>query len=878
MLRHSTRISSATPYGGDLSAIARLRQLDKLAATDTLSAAAKAALLGGSERAVMVSWEALVELESNRTGYDAALTATYLDGGASVPAVDADVSSSAVAYDGRRNPAVRLAVADVSLADESRASGPGAGLWGLAPGTTRTTVLPAEQSATSVLTGSGSGSGAPTTAVDGLSPYGGRAHVIPATRLVAGGLALATFRQSAYRIRPTAVGRALTATVYVRPSGGQVVARMRASFADAASGNVVTFASPSFTVPASPGAFVRVASTIDTSSAPVVGAYSAARDTATDATAYRRIRWELEILAGTTATALSVAAPEIFAGLDRGPLGGLSAASTGTGGVVLDYRFRRPDATPRIRTISRVDVHGEARFGHVTAARALGILPDGVSTVELGAAASAGRLSITFPAVQLSGVKVTVEETSSGDLGAVWIAELDPAYVLDVSSRVISAQISQSREIDPGSATLPLGNYEATSLDLDLENTDRLLSPSSNAMIGTSHRIETAVRVHYADPLTGLEAIEAIPAGVYWSTGWDAQTVGVVSIAGVDRIGRFGDVDVAEPVTVNADPATVIRAYALTYLDLDDDEISIALSSGYVFPYLFPTGSIGTTLADIAKATNGVLGIDRLDRLTFAERNLVPASTALILDDTTAIVSARTPIVEEQIANVIDAEANPLAGVAGTELYNLGSTEGLALTPAEVMTIFVPYGGVAVDVAVSTLTQSGTVTASLAAYSEVAEITLSGGAAGGTVTELVLTGTKLETRPLRVRRESAASIRRYGRRPKTVTATLVQTVDQLEGLASAVRDAFSGIDAATGERSLPDVTIESLGLAYTTLGDRLAVTESATGISGEYQLVSHVLAYDGALRSSGRARRVDEGILFAVADASLADDAQLASY
>lgn len=1200
MLEHSTTISPASPYGGDTTARSRIRLLEKLLAAPTLTAAARAALSGGLSRAIAVSWETLIELESNRTGYDVAaavwwadyigaatslvlnpsaevnvtgytgnnatlsrvvggsggmqfqlapnsasadnflelndfgvaggLAALFgktisiggrysqpavltgaLDGrgrrigvyvqapslaagvmqyyesaqaanavqldtflallgvfvpadttylsirwyggatntaanlmrwdylsiveGATLPdyseqapalsAVDGSVDDLAMTYDARRNPTVKLALADVTLADTGAiaAAEPGVGEshpYGVAPGGTRYTIRnPYSVAGGPTWSRYGDGANVATVA-DAASPTG-RAFVLPTPLTFTGLYESDTTTRSPYRLRtPSGGGRRFTVGGYLAPSGGKILARWRFCSSDINGADRVDWVTPIFTVEDTAGAYVRTVLTIDTAGAPYLGAYSTYRDTVTGPYGgYARCWLELAIEAGTTATSLRMAAPQLYAGDDRGSTNGLEAAWPILGGVTFEQRFRKPDGTNRTRRISRVDVHGEARFGQVTSARVDGLLANG-TPVYLGTAASSGRLSVAFPAADVIGVRVTVEETSSGDLGAVWISELDPAYVLDVSSRVISAGIASSRELDPGSASLPLGNVEAATLDLDLENTDRQLSPSSNAMIGTSHRIEAAVGVRYSslvDPdlrswtlftgtkvgdvapgdgfveggvrlttqfaqvrsaafvtppgtvtarlsikarrvtptsepyialiypvgtnsslgnnyfhpaaspslamvtiggdvpvaaglLVQLAALgtydagggtselgdasvvcldaagnpitveERVPAGVYWSTGWDSSSdSSVVSIAGVDRLGRYGSTDVDEPVTTNVDAATAVGTYALRYLDLDEDELDVTLSSGFTFPYLFPTGSVGTCLADIAKATNAVLGLDRLDRLALVERATVPASSSVTVRDDDAVIRARTPIVEEQIANVIDAEATPLDGVPGTVVYEMGETEAISLAVGETLELWAPYSSSpATDVVTTAYVQTGTAGGILTTFADTARLVLSGGAAGGTFSGWQLTGTVLAARPLKIRAEHAVSIRRYGRRPRTVTAALVQTVAQLKAVATALRDAFSGIDPTSGERQLPDVDVDVLGMPQLELGDRVTVLERSSGISGEYQAISHRLAFDaGGLRSSLRGRRVDAALL-ARADVSLADNAELASY
>lgn len=1199
MLEHSTTISPASPYGGDTTARSRIRLLEKLLAAPTLTAAARAALGGGLSRAIAVSWETLIELESNRTGYDVAAAVwwanyigastnlalnpsaevnvtgytandatlsrviggsggnqfqlapasagfdnflelnnfgvagglaalfgktisiggmysqpavltgpldargrrlavyvqapslaggvmqyyegpqaanavqldtassllgvfvpadtTYLSirwyGGASnvaanlmrwdylqiaegatlpnyseqapaLTAVDGSVDDLAMTYDARRNPTVKLALADVTLADTGAiaADEPTLGEshpYGVAPAGTRYTIRnPYSVSGGPTWSRYGDGANLATVA-DAASPTG-RAFVLPTPLTFTGAYESDTTTESPYRLRtPSGGGRRFTVGGYLAPSGGKILARWRFCSSDNGGGDRVDWVTPIFTVEDTAGAYVRTLLTVDTAGAPYLGAYNAARDQLVNTWGgYARCWLELAIEAGTTATSLRFAAPQLYAGDDRGSTNGLEAAWPMRGGVTFEQRFRKPDGSNRTRRISRVDVHGEARFGQVTSVRVDGLLANGTPTY-LGTAASSGRLSVAFPAADVIGVRVTVEETSSGDLGAVWISELDPAYVLDVSSRVISAGIASSRELDPGSASLPLGNVEAATLDLDLENTDRQLSPSSNAMIGTSHRIEAAVGVRYSnlvDPdlrswtlfngikvgdvapgdgfveggvrlttqfaqvrsaafvtppgtvtariavkarrivataepylaliypvgtnsslgpnvfstpagvgqmvafgvdvpvaaglLVQLAALgtydagggtaemgdasvvcldvagnpitveERVPAGVYWSTGWDSSSdSSVVSIAGVDRLGRYGSTDVDEPVTTNVDAATAVATYALRYLDLDEDELDVTLSSGFTFPYLFPTGSVGTCLADIAKATNAVLGLDRLDRLALVERATVPASSSVTVRDDDAVIRARTPIVEEQIANVIDAEATPLEGVPGTVVYEMGETEAISLAVGETLELWAPYSSSpATGVTSTAFVQTGTASGVLTTFADTARLVLTGGAAGGTFSGWQLTGTVLAARPLKIRAEHAASIRRYGRRPRTVTAALVQTIAQLKAVAVALRDAFSGIDPTSGERQLPDVDVDVLGMPQLELGDRVTVLERSSGISGEYQAISHRLAFDaGGLRSSLRGRRVDAALL-ARADVSLADNAELASY
>lgn len=855
-LAHSTVISPSSPYGGDLAARGRLRLLERIAAARTLSDAARAAILDPSS--ITISQELLVELEGNRTGYAQTVAPVWVDGGAAVAVVDSSVSDPAVIFDGRNNPTVKLAVADVSLADDvSVASGSGGsdvkpyGLNANATATVREAGAPATHGWTLTV------GGTLATVADAASPHpSGRAFEV--TTPTAGSVIGPAFSPSAYRLPAPgdADPRLFSLLAHLRAVGGDLVARLRVTFR-ATDGTTVVYAGPSFTLAAAAD-YARRRGEVSTAIV-AAGAHDAAK-------LYREARWELEILAGTTATSIRFAAPEVYAGPDRGSLQGLNAAAPPSGGVALDVSF-----TGGARSVSRVDVHGETRLGHVSAASVY------IGGVFKGSAAGPGRLSIRFPATLTSSYRVVVEEVTSGDGGDVWLSEVDAQLVLDLGERVVGSTLTASRETDAGSTTLPLGTFEAATLSVEVDNTPRDLSPSANAAIGTGHRLESAYRIH----LPG-GAVEALPGGVFYVTGWDAPSDSMTArLEAVDRMGVLGSVAVDEPVTTNASVATLVADLALKYLDLDSDELLVELSSGHVLPYAYPTGDVGTYLADLAKAVSAVVSVDRLERLRFLERITVPAAPDLSLTEANAVVRAGTPISVERIRAIVEVEASPLGSVLREDVYTLGDTEGISVAAGATLDLFAPFTKpLVLDAAVGTVTFSaGTAAVSiLAAYAGLATVRIvnSGGVAA-TLSALTLTGIPLEESPLKVRKSNAAAVKRYGARVATVSARLVQTLARLDGIATEILALFSGVDETTGERVLPDVEVDTLGLPFTELGDRVSVRESGSGIGEDYQVLAHTLTYGRGLASSLTGRRAGDEV-FARADVSLADDGQLAAF
>lgn len=255
--------------------------------------------------------------------------------------------------------------------------------------------------------------------------------------------------------------------------------------------------------------------------------------------------------ATTLASRVEVAAVQVYAGPERSNVAGITAAVP----LPASDRPTIQQVWTDARRVNRVDLSGEYRGGQITSATIqLRTTPAG-AWVDVAAAASGARLAIDLGQTYYAyGVRAVIEETTSGEGGRVWASELDPSYVVDVSDDVASLLVSWSRETAPGNVTNPVGNYEASTLTIELDNTDAEWNPAKNAALDVGHRVECAVGVRYhnfsSNPLVDVDL-----------TGWAAGAT--QSISRVTRTSGLDDdapADTAARVTVAAGSDPVIYA------------------------------------------------------------------------------------------------------------------------------------------------------------------------------------------------------------------------------------------------------------------------------------------------------------------------------
>lgn len=700
-------------------------------------------------------------------------------------------------------------------------------------------------------------------------------------------------------------------------------------------------------------------------------------------------------------------------------------AATGKVGVEITY--------PTQRRINRVEVAGVAGAGLPTQATVETYL-DATGTTRgapvTGTAVNGDLVVNLGGEVDVFGVLVTIDAHTAGSSGGVaspvWLAEVNPSRVVDVSDDVANLTLAWSREADPGSSTTPVGNYQASELTLELDDTAGEWNPATNAALDVGHRIEAAVGVRWInDPaaigassiwstnsttvviepverylgsqiatLTVLTAQTGVGLNRYWtsllpvvagtavtasiyvragtmtdvyarlwwydaagtllssnngpmvtlSPDWQLSTItatapvgatqfrfgsangttdtvvgqtwsvaepaistlnagtveellpaGVfysepfetdsgretVSIPAVDRLTRNSETTLEEAVRLNVTVDTLVRDLCRYYLDLDDDQVSITPSIGsVVIPYAYPTGDLGTYLADIAKATASTLHVDAYDRANLAGRADTSTAPVAEIRSDNALVGYRRPPGVDVTTSVVTVTASPLDVDVEATLWQLPSG-GLTIPASASRQIIAPYESVpAISGRVAGIVADGsyTITAS-SFYADRAVLTVRNNETRSlVVATMVVYGVPLIERPLTARVADAPSVRRYGPRELTVDAAMVQTQAQLDLVAAVLLDTFKALDS-NGERRLPELTLDALGVLYAEAGDRVTVTDAAGGVGSDYAMLGRTLTYaDAALTLNDvHVREVGE-LYYAIVGQSKADDVYVAAY
>lgn len=998
------------------------REAELAAAPRTLTPAAIAAMTAPSS--IQPLLDVAVELESNRL-QRATTVALYCSSvpGALTPR-DASMSLATLA-NGRRNPTARYAIADVSLADDSvvfdgdPAAGDELPVAFPDPVLGNEIVLggdPQSPSASSWQHVASGGAVTTLTPVVGVDANGsGYVWSWP----VAAGSVLRSQSAAVAYFAAAGTARDFTVATYLRAvtTGATIRVQLRARF-DVGTGSEVLVTAPAVTLPAASAAsaMTEVRSTLTLPAA------------VADRT-YATVRFEVLVVSTSSgfSETLDLDAAQLYAGAYRGPLVGLRAVVP-TFAPSIELTWTDP------RNVNVVEVHGERRAGRITSA-AVYVTEDGTTWTYAGSSVGGSRLAVrlsrTFVAL---GVRVVIEETTSGPGGPVWVVEVDPQYVVDATDDVVSCEATWYRDAAPGQATSPVGNYQAADLTLELDNSTSRYTPGTNAVLDRGHRVELAVGVRYSnrlanpradldttgwttagsgvaldraflpdavptpsrttfvlsatggasvsmtsDPipaaaasswryglwaladggaatvdvellaydavstvtvvdglyttptadalaqvgeiaaaatpagtvavalrvtlggaaaktvrvtdvelveLDGLGALveveELVPAGVFYSDPWDAPSdASSVTVSAKDRLGRYAEVPIAEPVGVGVDVATVVRDVALTYYDLDDDQVAISTSSGsYLIPYAYASGASGSYLADLAKATLSTLYVDPVERLTLSPRALVSATPEAELRADNALMRYRKPTDSDLAVAQVKVTASPLTVAADAELWTMPSG-GVTIPVGASREFWMPYSAApAIGGYTTGIAADGAYTVTSARfYADHAVVVIHNDAAGVlTVAAMSVRGTPLVERPLVARRADPASRARVGPRELAVDARLVQTQAQLDTIADALLDAFRAVDSA-GRRLLPDIELDALGLVSVDLGDRITVSDPANGVGSDYQPISRTLRFEGGasllVNVTGRQAPTSP---FAIADSSIADDVYVAGY
>lgn len=467
-------------------------------------------------------------------------------------------------------------------------------------------------------------------------------------------------------------GRQLTVAGWPGAAGGTGRAHYRVTLVDVA-GATTTLDGPTFDVAV--GAGTRIASTL-------------AITTSIDV---RSARVALVVDAGSAATALTWWTPQLYAGADRRGEGGLDVAGYPLGGLTFVVT---PPATSVQggRLLNRVDVYPLTDVGGITAASAAKILTAGAgSSTTVGWGEDDGAVTVVWDgnaAGQGDRYAVRVEEMRTGT-GRQWaVLEVEGSFTLDLD--VASIDVERAAEADPGDGSLPFGNFTAGSISVVAADSSdagaNSLSPARNPLVDTAHRIEAAVGVAYptgetvpgVGALAGqtgvVEVVEAVPLGVFYSTGWDADSgTRKATITGTDVLGYRG------PTAIDATPSgpgSADELVAGTWAGVSIEaelyrlaQVGFGLTPllcdirvpAYMLRWPYPKSTAGPYLAELATAARSTAYADGLGRLVVRTLDSVDAAATVALSDDVALIGARYPLSPDRVRNTVQVTGSPLA-------------------------------------------------------------------------------------------------------------------------------------------------------------------------------------------------------------------------
>lgn len=498
------------------------------------------------------------------------------------------------------------------------------------------------------------------------------------------------------------------------------------------------------------------------------------------------------------------------------------------------------------RPINVVEVLEDTTVCRITTVRVWTLNAVGTATDRGTFTSAAGRISAAIAdyddPIVCYGVFV---ELILGNLlgGATKFAlnEVDPMLVWDISDDVTAADVSFAAEDDPSASTNPYGTYAASSASVTLDDTEGVWSDPGNTSLDAGHRLEVSFGVVRED---GLE--ELLPAGVFYTQPFDTDSDSTtVQISAQDRLGRNATAPLAEQVVVNGTVGTLVTRLAGTYLDLDVDQVVVSPAiASEVIPYAYPSGDLGSYLADVAKAYGAVLHMDPLERLVLAARTATTEDAVAVIAEDTALVRFTRPPGQDVTTSQVAVNAAPLTLGADDEAWGMPSG-GITIPASSDYTLVATYSSPPViNAYVTGVVADGSYTIASASYfADRAEIKLHNNETRLlVVADLRLRGNPLVESTLTARAVHAPSAARYGPRELTVDAKLVQTQARLDSLAAYLLDAFRSLDDS-GIRRRPDLTFGALGLLHLAVGDRLTLRHEGKGLGGDFVLISRTLAY-----------------------------------
>lgn len=407
-----------------------------------------------------------------------------------------------------------------------------------------------------------------------------------------------------------------------------------------------------------------------------------------------------------------------------------------------------------------------------------------------------------------------------------------------------------------------------------------------------------------------VEVVETAPAGVYYTTGWDANAprTAAVTVQAVDILAAAGDGDFPQTIVRDTTVESQLATTARRYLDLGDDQVVIAPQVTNL-PYAFPVEKVSTQLADLAKAGVLTAFTDGLGRLVAIPRvDVAPAPQVQAVDDRT-LTAASAAVTPDIVRNDVRVTVHPVSRAAVSTVIGYAGRDVLPVLPAQWIPtdqdIRVPAGQtvevlidhdpadleswtfVAVDgfvapgatVSAWQTTSTPNLEVTIDTYPTFARLRAKAHVTSPYPAHIVRvagTGLALTVADTTQRYVRDDSVRAFGRRPVEVDVRLAQSAALASPVGQDVLDNYSLRDES-GERWLPDLTVETLGDPWAMIGDRVLVRDAASGLTGEFRVVSHRYDYGVGASSSYYLRRVATGLLWFVLDASPLDDGQVLS-
>jgi len=407
---------------------------------------------------------------------------------------------------------------------------------------------------------------------------------------------------------------------------------------------------------------------------------------------------------------------------------------------------------------------------------------------------------------------------------------------------LLSVSLLEEREVTQGS--LPVGNISANEIRISLANKGRKFDPDNKqsplyGVLKPNRRIRAWLGIPGNPP-------EWVPLGTFWSLDWDApDDVLEATVIARDRLellrkGTYQSAQVQQNVSLYTLAEQVLQDAGL---QPGEYAIDTALQSIVVPWAWFNPTTHREALRIIAEAGLAVVYCDRDGIIRIQRYASGLGTTPALVIAASGYFAARTPSRQDQVANEIVVDTQPLQPAAAPEeVYR--SNSPISVPANQSVMVLVYYNQPPVIEAAASLegAPSGVSITAATYYGWGAQVTITNGTASAASVTLVITGKPLAVRNKEraIARDEVSIFENGVLRYEFPANPLVQTLSVAQQIADTL--------LASVKDPRRDIEVEWRGNPALLLGDRVTVKGQ------DYYVIRQEIEWAGALsaRLTGR--------------------------